>query len=263
MISYFYGKTGAFVYINTGNKKRGNTMKIGICDDINAQAQALAAQVDAYFRSRGYLYDILLFSDGRSLLASQEVFDLLLLDWDLPDTTGLALAQVMRTREPAPTVVFVSAYKDYVFDSFEAAPFRYLVKPVTDEQVTKTLDSFLEYFDRDSTVTIPTREEPVFLRLRDIIYIEADKKHAIVRFNAPKHAEINFYESTRSLAELTETIRSPRFFRTHKSFLVNMDYIKDINDDTILLTVGEYVSLSRRNRPAFERAYNEFLRKSF
>ena len=238
-------------------------MRIGICDDIDANAQALAAQVDAYFSRRGYLYEIMIFSDGHSLVACQETFDLLLLDWDLPDTNGLELARAMKKRIPAPTVVFVSAYQGYVFDSFEAAPFRYLVKPVTDEKMTKTLDNFLEYFDRDSTVTIPTREEPVFLRLRDIIYLEADKKHAIVRFNAPKHSEINFYESTRSLAELAEIIRSPRFFRTHKSYLVNMDYIKDIQDDTILLNIGEHVALSRRNKTAFEQAYIEFLKKSF
>ena len=238
-------------------------MRIGICEDIIAHAQALAAQVDAYFRGHGYLYDILIFSDGRSLLESPEAYDLLLIDWKLPDMTGLEVAQVMRKRDPAPTVVFVSAFKEYVFDSFEATPFRYLVKPVSDDLMTKTLDGFLDYFDRDSTVSIPTREQTVFLRLRDIIYIESDKKHAIVRFHAPTAAEITFYESTKSLAELTDVIRSPRFFRTHKSYLVNMDYIKDIHDNTILLTVGEHVALSRRNKAAFERAYNEFLKRSF
>ena len=238
-------------------------MRIGICDDILPHAQALSEQIAAHFKKRGYLYEIAVFPDSASLRGSQNVFDLLFIDWKLPDGTGLALAKELRLRDPAPTVVFVSAYKEYVFDSFEAAPFRYLVKPVSDELMTKTLDSFLEYFDRDCTIAIPTLEKQQFLRLSDIIYIESDKKHAIVRFNAPESAECRFYEATKSLAELSGIIRSPRFFRTHKSYLVNMDYIKEIHTDTITLTVGEHVALSRRNRTAFERAYNEYLKKSF
>lgn len=238
-------------------------MRIGICEDIPQNADALAEKIDAYFRQRGYLYEIVIFSNSASLRASNAAFDLLFIDWKLPDGDGLSLAQDLRKRDPAPTVVFVSAYKEYVFDSFEAAPFRYLLKPVSDEVIVKTLDSFLEFFDRDCTIAIPTPEKQHFLRLRDIIYIESDKKHAIVRFNAPETAAYNFYESTKSLAELSEVIRNPRFFRTHKSYLVNMDYIKNVEANVITLNVGEQVALSRRNKAAFERAYNEYLRKSF
>lgn len=238
-------------------------MRIGICEDILAHAQTLTEQIDAYFMERGYIHEIAVFKDGASLRGASGVFDLLFIDWKLPDTDGLSLAQEMRKRDPAPTVIFISAYKEYVFDSFEAAPFRYLLKPVSDEVIVKTLDSFLEFFDRDCTIAIPTPEKQHFLRLRDIIYIESDKKHAIVRFNAPETAAYNFYESTKSLAELSEVIRNPRFFRTHKSYLVNMDYIKNVEANVITLNVGEQVALSRRNKAAFERAYNEYLRKSF
>lgn len=238
-------------------------MRIGICEDILAHAQTLTEQIDAYFMERGYIHEIAVFKDGASLRGASGVFDLLFIDWKLPDTDGLSLAQEMRKRDPAPTVIFISAYKEYVFDSFEAAPFRYLVKPITDEVMRKTLDSFLEYFDRDYTVMIPTMEKQEFLRLRSIVYIESDKKHSIVRFNAPESMECKYYESTLSLAEFSEIIRSPRFFRTHKSYLVNMDFIKDINASAITLTVGEHVALSRRNKTAFERAYNEYLKKSF
>ena len=238
-------------------------MRIGICEDIIPHAQALTEQIAAYFKKRGYLCEISVFPDGASLRGVAEVFDLLFIDWKLPDGDGLTLAKELQKRDPAPTVVFVSAYKEYVFDSFEAAPFRYLVKPVSDELMTKTLDSFLDYFDRDCTVEIPTFEKQEFLRLRDIIYIESNRKRSIVRFNAPESAECRYYESTRSLAEFSKTIRSPRFFRTHKSYFVNMDYIKEISVGAITLTVGEHVALSRRNKAAFERAYNEYLKKTF
>lgn len=238
-------------------------MRIGICEDETATAEAIAAQVTAFFREKGYRCDVACFSSGEALLTSRERFDLLFLDCRLPDGNGLDVARELNKRENPATLIFISAYDDYVYESFEVSPFRFLRKPVEADTLKRSLDSFMAFSDRDIVIEIPTREKTVLMRLSEIVYIESDKKNTIVRFNTPSRASVKFYESTRSLNEYCALIRNPRFFRTHKRFFVNMDYIKSIEANTIKLSVGEQVEISRRNMSMFDKAYNNYLKNSF
>ena len=237
-------------------------MKIGICEDIPEHAQALAAQVRAYFQTNRYRFDLELYPDGASLLAEPETLDLVLLDWKLPGGSGMDVAEGLARRTPAPAIIFVSAYPGYVFESFAAGPIWFLLKPVSDDALKRALDRFLEFFDRDLVIELSTPEGKEYIRLRDIMYIEANRKRAIVRCRGYDPDDASVYVSLKPLSELAMQIRSPRFFRTHKSYLVNMDYIERIEGGLIYTSNGEKVELSRRNRSAFEQAYNDYLKRS-
>ena len=237
-------------------------MRIGICEDDLPVAQKLAQKTRAFFSEQGYPCDVQIFADGGTLLGYAYGFDLVFLDCRLPDGNGLDVARRLNEKADPPMIVFVSAYREYVFESFEVGTFRYLLKPIDDEVLNKTLDSFMRYYDRDTVIGIPTKEQNRFLNLSDIVYIESNGKHSIVRFVGSGQTDCLYYDSTRPLAEFAEIIRSPRFFRTHKSFLVNLRYIEKIEAGKITLTVGEQVELSRRNMKAFHRVYNNYLKKA-
>ena len=237
-------------------------MTIAICEDELPEAEELERRVSAFFRDRGYSPEIDLFGDCASLLASEKAYSLVLLDCLLPDRNGLEAARSLLLRKPRPVVVFVSAYGEYVFESFEVNAFRYLLKPVDDLSLHKTLNSFLAYYNANVAIDIPTKEKRLIVNLNDIIYIESSGKRTVVRLCKTDYLTETHFTSVRSLKEYTEMMDSPFFFQTHKRFLVNMRFIETVEDGLITLSVGERVEISRRKRASFEDAFNRFLRTS-
>ncbi len=235
-------------------------MRIGICEDEIAVAQDISNRVSSFFAAQGYACEVESFPDGASFLSAEQRFDLVFLDVRLPDISGLDVARALCEKKDKPVIVFVSAYEQYVFESFEVGTFRYLLKPVDDAVLEKTLRSFLVYYRQNVVIDIPTKEKTYRVRLNDIIYIESAQKHSIVRVNDTDYLSENSFEAHRSLAEYSALIVSPAFFRTHKRFFVNMRYIEKIENNLITLTIGERVEISRRRSAAFNEAYDRYLR---
>lgn len=237
-------------------------MKIGICEDEIPVAQDIEQRVSAFFTQRGYDPVIEIFTDGTSLLASAQDFSLVFLDCRLPDGNGLEVARILDTYKSKPIIVFISAYKEYVFESFEVNAYRYLVKPVDNFTLNKTLNSFLAYYNSNIVIDIPTKNKRFSVNLNDVIYIESAQKHSIVRVRKSDYLPDTTFDAVRSLAAYTKMIDSPAFFRTHKRFFVNMRYIEKIENNLIILSIGERVEISRRKSAVFHDAYNHFLRTS-
>ena len=88
------------------------------------------------------------------------------------------------------------------------------------------------------------------------MYIEASEKHSIVR------CLDETYQSIKSISDFQAEIRSLRFFRTHRRFLVNMKYITEVEGNVITLSNGEKVEISRRNIANFNKCYMNYLKYS-
>ena len=107
-------------------------MRIAICDDDNEMLGRLKKDVIEIFGILKVNIEIFSFSDGKELLRTiqndDENFDLFLLDIDMPDVSGLEIAQMLREMSVNLIIIFISAYDNYVFDSIEYSPFRYIRK---------------------------------------------------------------------------------------------------------------------------------------
>ena len=231
-------------------------MKIAICEDDRTTGEQLKQYVEEFMSEKGLSCPVFLFASAGDFFASAEDFDLLLLDYSLPDTTGMELARKIRLTNRKTVIVFITAYSEYVFESFEVDTFRYLLKPVEKEELFKTLNMFLNHFEQYAKVEIPLTTGTIFVTLQEIMYIESNGRYTTVRMNSSS------YTSTKSLSAFHAEINSFRFFRTHRTFLVNMKYIAEVDGHIITLTNGEKVEISRRNLTTFNKCYMNFLRYS-
>ena len=235
-------------------------MRIGICENDRPVAEDIAARVEAFFTGHGYDCEFGIWETAADFPAETRAFDLVLLDWRLPDGTGMEVAEALGRLPDKPVVIFISAYEEYVFQSFRVGTFRYLVKPIEEEALLEALNSFLAWYEHNVVIAIPTKDGELLARLDDVIYIESAQKHAIVRLKRTDYLPETSYEATRSLAEYTDEIQSPAFFRTHKRYYVNMRYIVSIEKNVANLANGERVEISRRRAADFNGAYNRYLR---
>lgn len=229
-------------------------MNIAICEDEQVIIDELKILLSEFFSEKRIDITVSAFLTADEFLSSKESFDLVLLDYCLPDKTGMDVARSIRTMNRKTSIVFITAYSEYVFESFEVDTFRYLLKPIDREEFRKMLSDFINSFERFSRIEIPLENKTVFANLSEIMYIESSGRYSTVRLVDTT------YISTKPISAFQADINSFRFFRTHRTFLVNMKYIAAAEGNTIILTNGERAVISRRNLSTFNKCYMNFLK---
>lgn len=232
-------------------------MKIAVCEDEKNIGEKLAEYINGFMKSTYFEVSIDVFLTGKDFLKSSEYYDLLFLDCELPDINGLTLAKELRERDIETEIIFVTAYDAYVYDSFEVRPFRYLLKPIDENTISKVLASFISACEKERCISIPTSRKNSVVNLNDIVYIESDGKYSIVRL-----VNNDSYKSIKSISDFNTEIETgcQSFFRTHRRYLVNMKYISEIHGNIIIFANGERAEISRRNVFDFNKRYINYLK---
>ncbi len=229
-------------------------MKIAICEDEEVIAQQIKEITAQYFNESKTDCDITVFKNGCSFEAVQSNYELLFLDYKLPDINGIDLAHRIRKTNQKLVIIFVTAYSEHVFESFEVGAFRYILKPLNEEEIRKALFCFQTAHSNKTQLCIPTKEKKIYVNIHDIMYIESQAKNSVVRTTDAE------YQSVHSLLLFEQKIQSPLFIRTHKRWMINMQHIAEIEKNVIKMRNGEKVEISRRNSKAFHTAYTNYLK---
>ncbi len=229
-------------------------MKIAICDDEKQIISDYSKLINDYLYEKNVACSVDGFSDGNSFLLLANEYDLVFLDYDLPDINGMDIARSIRANDGRIMIVFLTAYSEHVYDSFEVDAFRYLLKPVSKEKIYETLDKFINIYNHKRKISIPTNTAHVSVDADEVIYIEAAKKHTKVKTTG------NEYIANKAISVYQTEIANPHFFRTHRGYIVNMRYISTVEKNTITLTNGEIVLLSSKCRDEFNKSYMNYLK---
>lgn len=231
-------------------------MKIAICEDEKFTIDIISAYIDEFMKEKNMQYVLNAFTNAVDFFNCIEDYNLILMDYNLPDSTGMEIARKIRLTNKKTTIVFITSYSEYVFESFEVNTFRYLLKPIEKNTIFRMLEDFLNNFEQYSRIEIPLTSGIEIVSLPEIMYIESNGRYTTVRCNSAS------YLSTKSLSAFEAEINSFRFYRTHRTFLVNMKYIAEIDGHIITLTNGEKIEISRRNLATFNKCYMNFLKYS-
>jgi len=217
-------------------------IKIAICDDEPMMAQELAGHLAEYMKEKSITaYDLSSFPDGRALLDAADRFDVIFLDIQMEQPDGMETARLLRRRGDHSLLIFVTVLKECVFDSFQVEAFDYLLKPLDGARFRQTMDRVLRSLEqrtaKDLVIQRGTGCEVV--PLSDIVYCEVLGRKIYLHKN--DGAVIDYYHK---LADLERHVDG-RFFKCHRSYLVNLDYVRGCQDGQVLLSQGERIPASR------------------
>ena len=240
-------------------------MRIGICDDEKIYVDNLTKYYRncvSYVEKNFGLIDIDTFASGEELLEvyrENRQYDILFLDIKMKIMNGFETAKQIRTFDNKVIIIFITSLAQYVFKSFEFKPFWYLIKPVSEENFRDVLYKALT----DLTTTIyheyafKTREGGIEkVNINSIIYFESISRQ--VRLHTLEE-DFSFYAS---ISNEEEKLANTNFIRVHKSYLVNMQYIKRINQAHLTLKTGETVPISERRYKAVYDFFTNYLARS-
>jgi len=172
-------------------------------------------------------------------------YDVLFLDVQMPGVSGMDLARELKGREVPPKVVFVTAHEGYALPAFEMRAVDYLLKPFDDERLAETVQRL-----REGAVQAPVVvEEPeaekkaaadnkrpmlqwvmaerdeksIPVPLADIVYIFSEGYNVYVQTASERLL------TRHTLQELTDRLPPDLFFRSHRSYLVNIHQVREIS----------------------------------
>lgn len=229
-------------------------MRIAVCDDEQTIRETLETYLNEYFESRRMSSEVDLYASGGEFVKNNARYDLVFMDYELPDGNGIDFVKQIRQENDRIFIVFSTSYGEHVFESFSLNTFRYLLKPLGRDAVFETMDAFVKLYQTNRKIIINGLNKETFVDADAVMYIEAQKKYTLVRTTQGS------YTSYKSISRYEAEINHTHFFRTHRSYIVNMKYISEIEKKTIVLSNGERIVISPRVYDAFLQSYMGYLK---
>lgn len=212
-------------------------------------------KVKQYLKKINIEVQICCFTSGEELVYSNKYFDIIVMDIKMNGINGMEAVRLLRSKGKNSQVIFVTFSKEYVFEAFDVDAIHYLLKPVTDEDLFLALDKAIGKTEqKDSqTITISKGSTIQIIPIRDILFCEAVDHKIYINTTRGK---IDYYGKMDTLQKQLDN----RFFRCHRSYIVNMNFVSGKEQDSIRMTNGEKVLVSRRKRQAFTQQLLAFIR---
>lgn len=210
--------------------------RIAVCDDDTNIHQRIYDLILTYNRQhpQEQMY-FSAFADKESLLAFHEVIDLLFLDIELGETSGVDVVPLIRQKHPDMTIMFISSHTKYFIYSHRLNVFQFLTKPFDERIFFEELDRFYERYHRSQDLyTIVYRGRTVQFPIQEIVYMEAELRRLKIH-----HAKTGVYEMIGQISREEKNLQPYGFLRIHHGYLVNPRYVEMLKSQEVILNVPD------------------------
>ena len=232
-------------------------MKIAICDDNLNIVDEVKNLLDEYDKSKNLSLDISTFNDGQAVLESDERFNIAILDVEMPGCNGIELGKILREKNRHIVLMYITSHKKYLDEALNLNAARFFEKPIDSKRFYDGLDNALKRID-NTTIKFFLKEDNASVRINanDIIYVEIEpighRKTKIV-------TEEKTYISSNKIVFWEEHLISSLFVKTHKSYIINMEYITKYENNTLQLDGKYNIPISRNYQSSVHKAFIRYM----
>jgi DNA-binding LytR/AlgR family response regulator len=238
-------------------------MKIAICDDDKQELLQLRQFVDEFLSCAFVKGKIEVHSFESSLelikqLESGKYFDVFLLDVIMPGITGMELANHIRNTDQASKIIFLTSSPEFAVESYSVDAFNYLLKPVQKDKLFSVLEKAINniYSVTKKYIIVKTQIGMFKIFMHELIYVEVMGRTI---FFHQTNGVVTEGISTISKIEV-DLLTDKRFIKPHRSYIVNLDYIKNLSMDGFKTTNNQLIPISRN---VFKEVKQTYINYSF
>ncbi|MCU0436438.1 MAG: LytTR family DNA-binding domain-containing protein [Raineya sp.] len=198
--------------------------------------------------------------------------DLVFLDVSLPPDNIFDMLKELTTINFL--IIFVTAHHEYALQAFEYSAVSYLLKPIDENLFEKAVENALQTLKKeqnfkiyqtllynlsnpqDTKICLPTTEGFDVVKASEILYCQADSNYTFVHVQGEPTICVS-----KTLSDIENILPKQYFFRIHKSYLINTNYIKKylkMDGGNVVMQNGDILDISRRKKQEFL----EFLQKN-
>ncbi len=220
-------------------------MNITVLEDDPAHREQITAFLQEYANENHHLIHVDSYASGEEFFkrrkAGQEICAYFL-DIKMNTMSGLAVAKRLRREGYDGPIVFLTAFREYVFDGYDVHAFAYLLKPVRREKLFHCLDEIAARM-REDTYCLQTRQETVRIPYSKIMAFSVNHHDVDI-------LTMDDVYSTHTTLEKLAAQLPKEFIRVHRSYIVHLPHVAKISTQTITLTNGMTVPVGRTYQAA-------------
>ncbi len=233
-------------------------LHIAICDDEETIVQTNREITEDCLRQCGSIGQIELYTNSANLLCDITedgfFFDLILLDIEMPESTGMEIAARIKPFLPEVKIIFITSHIEYAIDAFELSIFRYVPKNDITTRLFPAIRDAVRLIELEGgkTYTIQTNSRLEKIPCKDIYYIERDGKNACIT------AAHGLFKVRRSLGQVFEELDAEEFIYIDRGCIVNLIHIMQIKGGMAVLKNGTPLPISRSHLQEVKEKINHY-----
>lgn len=224
--------------------------RIAIVDDQPSVREQMKSYFERYQSEHQEQFQIALFAHAELFLADYKpVYDIVLMDIDMPGMDGMTAAHRLRKLDGQVVLIFVTNLAQYAINGYEVSAVDFVVKPVDYAKFEFKLARALgRVLPRERpTVMIRSEDGIVLVEQDDVTYVEVEGHNLFY------HTASGTYRTRGSLKQAEAEFAPPRFFTCNKCYIVNLALVEGVKDN-IAIVAGNEIAISRPKKKRFMEA---------
>ncbi|MBY1565736.1 LytTR family DNA-binding domain-containing protein [Clostridioides difficile] len=215
--------------------------RIVICEDDITQIAFLRECILKSLEGISSQIELFEFNSGEELLETNlEGIDIFFLDIKMLQLTGMDVAKIIRETNDTSEIIFITSIVDYIQEGYKVRAYRYLLKPIDfgdlNESILSCISDIIK--KRENFMLIENKGIINKILINSIMYIEVRKKVLTI------HTKNDTYYTKNSMDKIELELEKYNFFRCHKSYLINLEYIQFICKNTVVIN-GKDIPVSK------------------
>ena len=222
-------------------------IRIALCDDNKEDMLQLHQKIIEWYRenSKNQSVSITEYSDSvylSSVIDAGDSHDVFFLDVEMPKVDGFQLADKIRNKLPAAIIVFLTSHSELAPDGYKFRALRYVSKLVLSQNLPEALEAVQKEFSalESGYLVVPHYTDALRIPYNEILYVQH-----ILRSSQIYTLRQGVIKDNRGLKTIYSVIGDKRFIYIDRSTFVNIDFIRELKGNEIILRTGESLAISR------------------
>ena len=234
-------------------------MNIAICEDASADAKRIKEYISDYYQNRlSCKIDVFLNEIDFLEKFKRNYYDIIFMDIYIGKGDGVAVSKEIRKTDDNCLLIFITSSPHHAIEAFQVDATHYIKKPISGEEMTTVLKKCDKILSKKAHY-IPVKSERSIKKvyLSELLYVEV--RHNTCRI-VLKDGDIRARQTMTELERLIKNTDSGAgFIRCHQSYLVNMDYIKEVKDNCFIMENGDIVIIRKYDKSAIKAIFEEYI----
>lgn len=229
---------------------------VAICDDNSVFLEDFKNQVHKILNNSSVSFRIECFSNIKDFIQELEegfTFHLLFLDIEFSNTSmdGISGADYIRSKLSALNIhiVFISGQPRYALKLFEFQPLQFLIKPVNEEILRKTIEKSLQDWNQPKrALRLTSKRSEITIQIPQILYVESFKRKKVIHC-----VREEIYSVITPFEEIFHQLEPYGFISPHKSYIINYNRVAVWHVDHIIMENGERIPISQSHLKSIQK----------
>ena len=233
-------------------------LHIAVCDDEKKLADSNRTVLESVLKELGEPAEITVYTDSSNLLydITEDGFhyDLLLSDIEMPQISGMELAEKIKSFLPEIRIFFITSHIEYAIDAFELSIFRYIPKSEIEKRLPSAIKDAVSLIniEADKSYVIQSKGRFEKIPFKNILYIERDGKNAAINTTE------GISRVRKSLQTVFDELNCEEFIFIDRGYIVNIIHIMQIKNNAAVMKNGTVLPISRSHLQTVKEKINSY-----